>query len=207
MILAGMGAASGQSPLQGQIVAVVRRFNGLRFTPAAIMPTLQAARAMAADQVSRGWKLAAEYSAALPQQLYTDVRNNLRQLDYLIGLMRKQVSSTYAYRNPDKVWKDVRDAVIAPLQWQENVQQATGLIDKASAQLVDDVLNGLAHVPSTVVGAAAGYVAGELKAAVTQALAPLAPSGIPGWVVPAVLGTVGVGVAAYAWRSFRGRVA
>ncbi len=191
--------------LQTQVRDATRAFNGKGYTAAQALPVLRTALQAAQANEQAAWSHVGYGVSGLPDQMYTDVRQNREQLEYLIAHLTAKGGNPYQYTVADKTWKDVRAAVIAPIVWQSGYVATMKVYAEADAMLAYELIENIKNLPAQVVGAVVAYVVDQAKQAVERAVEPLLPTGkaVPSWVFPTVVGSLALGVGLWAYGSLK----
>jgi hypothetical protein len=158
----GFGDDGFKVPYQAQISAVTKSFNGGGFTPADILPSLQAAVAMATENLNQaGYTNSADYVWG-SQQLLSDARNDATRAQRMLTQMQAQAAKgdVNVYSNPSLTWAAVKDAVLGPVLWRSNWRATMEANDDATRSLVGIVAEAIRDVPSTILHTAANVVEG-----------------------------------------------
>ncbi len=196
----GMGAeASSTTPYdQRRLQSAVRSWNGRSFSAHEAIPVLETALQIAQANRSRtNWQ---QDHFPIGTGLYTEAITHLKQVEFLLDLMKKQRASPYMFAHPHKTWVDVRKATLDPIMWQSNAAAVGAVLEAAEEQLCADLVDGILNLPGNILSTAMTVVANTLEAG----LGPLLPkTGIPGWVAPVLVGGVALGVGTWLYSTLR----
>ena len=197
-------------PYQGTITKIVRDFNVKKgFTARSAQPlladALTFARAFMRTIDDYRWPSAEAIRLKIGAPLATirgQIKNKLagviKQLDYLLALMKKQEASPFVFTAQHQTWHHVRQAILQPyyLASEYTVVVATG--NAAEMQLLVDMGKNLLALPAKV-AEAAGKIAGEVAKVAASTAKSFLGTLVPWWVwaLGGVVVVGGVGTAVY----------